>query len=240
MGWNQNTEEGASFTFVKKEDGADASNMASKFAKGAMRSEISLADGQLAADFESVIKGEAIYLPEFHCGKTDFALLAGLAKDMETHELASEGGGMVKARAADLLPDPFFACNADSIWLDGPQNAFSDLSAGWDPERMDALLLLVTHARAHNFDGSGDFYMDPAGQLTRKLPGRIAPFIYTGIQLVSQRLLRDAPDGKFSTNVLWDRAIAEGRLYGVAFTGRWYEVGTPAHIRPTEEALKGG
>ena len=95
MGWNQNTEEGASFTFVKKEDGADASNMASKFAKGAMRSEISLADGQLAADFESVIKGEAIYLPEFHCGKTDFALLAGLAKDMETHELASEGGGMV-------------------------------------------------------------------------------------------------------------------------------------------------
>ena len=95
MGWNQNAEEGASFTFVKKEDGADASNMASKFAKGAMRSEISLADGQLAADFESVIKGEAIYLPEFHCGKTDFALLAGLAKDMETHELASEGGGMV-------------------------------------------------------------------------------------------------------------------------------------------------
>ena len=155
-------------------------------------------------------------------------------------QLLVTGGGMVKAAAAGLLPDPFFACNADSIWLDGPQNAFSDLSSGWDPERMDALLLLVTHARAHNFDGSGDFYMDPAGQLTRKLPGRIAPFIYTGIQLVSQRLLRDAPDGKFSTNVLWDRAIAEGRLYGVAFTGRWYEVGTPAHIRPTEEALKGG
>ena len=158
----------------------------------------------------------------------------------EREQLLETGGGMVKAAAAGLLPDPFFACNADSIWLDGPQNAFSDLSAGRDPERMDALLLLVTHARAHNFDGSGDFYMDPAGQLTRKLPGRIAPFIYTGIQLVSQRLLRDAPDGKFSTNVLWDRAIAEGRLYGVAFTGRWYEVGTPAHIRPTEEALKGG
>ena len=105
---------------------------------------------------------------------------------------------------------------------------------------MDALLLVVTHARAHNFDGSGDFYMDGSGQLRRKLPGRIAPFIYTGIQLVSQRLLRDAPEGKFSTNILWDRAIAEGRLFGVAFTGQWYEVGTPAHIRPTEEALRGG
>ena len=158
----------------------------------------------------------------------------------EREELLETGGGMVKANRAGLLPDPFFACNADSIWLDGPRNAFADLSDAWDAEKMDALLLVVTHARAKNFDGTGDFYMDGRGQLTRKLPGRIAPFIYTGIQLVSHRLLRDAPEGKFSTNILWDRAIAEGRLYGVAFTGMWYEVGTPAHIRPTEEALTGG
>ena len=158
----------------------------------------------------------------------------------ERAELLETGGGMVKANAAGLLPDPFFACNADSIWLDGPRNAFLDLSQAWNPDKMDALLLVVTHARAHNFDGTGDFYMDGAGRLSRKRPDRIAPFIYTGIQLVSHRLLRDAPEGKFSTNILWDRAIAEDRLYGVAFTGQWYEVGTPQHIRPTEEALKGG
>ncbi|MEC7162178.1 MAG: nucleotidyltransferase family protein, partial [Pseudomonadota bacterium] len=138
----------------------------------------------------------------------------------EREHLLETGGGMVKAATDGLLPDPFFACNADSVWLDGPRNAFADLTARWDPERMDALLLVVTHARAYNFDGSGDFYMDGSGQLKRKLPGRIAPFIYTGIQLVSQRLLRDAPEGKFSTNILWDRAIAEGRLFGVAFTGQ--------------------
>ncbi|MGE5952926.1 MAG: nucleotidyltransferase family protein [Qipengyuania vulgaris] len=158
----------------------------------------------------------------------------------EREELLETGGGMVKAQAAGLLPDPFFACNADSIWLDGPRNAFADLSHAWDPERMDALLLLVTHARARNFDGTGDFYMDGAGRLARKKPDRIAPFIYTGIQLVSHRLLREAPEGKFSTNILWDRAIEEDRLFGVAFTGMWYEVGTPQHIRPTEEALTGG
>ncbi len=158
----------------------------------------------------------------------------------ERDHLLETGGGMVKAQAAGQLPDPFFACNADSIWLDGPRNAFADLSACWDPERMDALLLVVTHARAFNFEGTGDFYMDGAGRLSRKKPGRIAPFIYTGIQLVSHRLLRDAPDGAFSTNLLWDRAIEEGRLFGVAFTGQWYEVGTPEHIRPTEQALTGG
>ena len=158
----------------------------------------------------------------------------------EREELLETGGGMVKAHGAGLLPDPFFACNADSIWLDGPRNAFADLSAAWDPDRMDALLLVVTHARARNFDGTGDFYMDGAGRISRKKPDRIAPFIYTGIQLVSHRLLREAPEGKFSTNVLWDRAIEEDRLFGVAFTGMWYEVGTPQHIRPTEEALTGG
>ena len=93
---------------------------------------------------------------------------------------------------------------------------------------------------AANFAGQGDFYMAPDGLLSRRKPGRIAPFIYTGIQLISHRLLRDAPEGKFSTNILWNRAIEEGRLYGVAFTGQWFEVGTPQAIAPTEDALKRG
>lgn len=156
----------------------------------------------------------------------------------ERAQLLETGGGMVNARA--LLPDPFFSLNSDNIWLDGPRNAFADLSAAWDADRMDALLLLVPHARALNFDGPGDFHMDALGRLTRRKAGRIAPFIYSGIQLASHRLLREAPDGPFSTNILWNRAIAEGRLYGLAFTGQWFEVGTPAAIAPTEEALRRG
>lgn len=156
----------------------------------------------------------------------------------ERAELLETGGGMVKAQ--DSLPDPFFCLNADNIWLDGPQDAFHDLSQRWNPEQMDALLLLVPHARAENFRGKGDFHMDALGRVTRRKTGRIAPFIYTGIQLVSKRLLRDAPEGKFSTNILWSRAIEEGRLFGTSFTGHWFEVGTPQAIAPTEEALKRG
>lgn len=156
----------------------------------------------------------------------------------EREALLETGGGLIKAQ--DILPDTFFCLNADNIWLDGPKSAFHDLSARWDPDKMDALLLLVSHARAENFKGKGDFYMDGQGQLKRRQSGRIAPFIYTGIQLVSKRLLRDAPQGKFSTNILWNRAMEEGRLYGVSFTGLWFEVGTPAAIAPTEDALKRG
>ncbi|MFC0203836.1 nucleotidyltransferase family protein [Novosphingobium soli] len=149
--------------------------------------------------------------------------------------LLETGGGMVKA--AGLLPEPFFCLNSDNIWLDGPADVFTELSQAWDPERMDALLLMVPHTRACNYRGEGDFHLDPEGKVSRRRPGRVAPFIYTGIQLVSHRLLRDAPAGPFSTNLLWTRAIAEGRLYGISHQGLWFEVGAPEAIKPTEEWL---
>lgn len=156
----------------------------------------------------------------------------------ERELLLETGGGMVKAH--HLLPDPFFCINSDNIWLDGPRNAFAELSAAWNPAEMDALVLVVRHPSACNYSGMGDFNLDPLGRVSRRRPGRIAPFIYTGIQLVSHRLLRDAPEGPFSTNVLWSRAIEEGRLYGIVHTGLWFEVGTPEAIAPTEAALSGG
>ncbi|MEC8178903.1 MAG: nucleotidyltransferase family protein, partial [Pseudomonadota bacterium] len=129
------------------------------------------------------------------------AHVTGRASPKVTHSderdaLLETGGGMIQAQG--LLPDPFFCLNSDNIWLDGPRNAFADLSMLWDAERMDALVLVVPHKRAANFDGPGDFHLDAAGKVSRRQPGRIAPFIYTGIQLVSHRLLRDAPEGRFS------------------------------------------
>lgn len=153
----------------------------------------------------------------------------------ERELLLETGGGMV--RAASLLPDPFFCLNSDNIWLDGPADVFAELSLAWDADRMDALLLMVPHTRACNYRGEGDFHLDPEGRVTRRRQGRIAPFIYTGIQLVSHRLLREAPEGPFSTNVLWTRAIEEGRLYGISHQGLWFEVGDPSAIRPTEDWL---
>lgn len=150
--------------------------------------------------------------------------------------LLETGGGMV--RALPQLPDPFFCLNSDNIWLDGPRDTFRELSDAWRPHEMDALLLVVSHQRAHNYVGKGDFHLDPNGLISRRRTGRIAPFIYTGIQLVSHRLLREAPEGAFSTNVLWQRAIDEGRLYGLIHTGEWFEVGEPGAIAPTEAWLK--
>jgi len=154
----------------------------------------------------------------------------------EREALLETGGGMVKALPL-IDADPFFCLNSDNVWLDGPQNVFAALSEAWNPAEMDALLLLVPHSRANNYKGVGDFHLDQMGRIRRRKPGHVAPYIYTGIQLLSRRLLADPPKGAFSTNVLWNRAMAEGRVYGISHLGLWFDVGTPAAIQPTAEAL---
>src|SRR5690606_12997995 len=84
-----------------------------------------------------------------------------IAVSDERDGLLETGGAMVKAMPQ--LPDPFFCLNSDNIWLDGPRDIFRDLSEAWDDERMDALLLVVPHVRAFNYEGKGDFYLDPVG-----------------------------------------------------------------------------
>lgn len=154
----------------------------------------------------------------------------------EREQLLETGGGMVRALPL-LTGDPILIVNSDNIWTDGPFDSIGQLARHWDSDAMDALLLVIRQASAAGHGGRGDFHMDPGGQLSRRKAGRVAPFVYTGVQLVSRRLLRDAPAGPFSTNILWDRAIAEGRLFGVSHQGQWFDVGTPANIPPTEAAL---
>jgi MurNAc alpha-1-phosphate uridylyltransferase len=154
----------------------------------------------------------------------------------ERAQLLETGGGLVQARSM-IDCDPFLAVNSDNFWVDGPSDTLKLLASQWDGERMDALLLLVPLARAGSHGGTGDFHMDSVGRLRRRAPGRVAPFVFTGIQMVAQRLLDGAPDGPFSTNILWDRAIEQGRCFGTVHQGLWFDVGTPAAILATEEAL---
>lgn len=157
----------------------------------------------------------------------------------EREKLLETGGGLVKALPL-LGEDPFICVNSDNIWIDGPQDTVAMLAEHWDDEKMDALLLLVPHARAHCHKGPGDFHMDELGHISRRRPGRLAPFVFTGVQLVSPRLVRDPPGDVFSTNVFWNRAIAEGRLYGVSHEGLWFDIGSPGAIPKAEAIIAGG
>lgn len=158
----------------------------------------------------------------------------------ERAQLLETGGGLMKARAL-LGDDPIFVVNSDNFWLDGPIDALSLLAARWDPAKMDVLLLLIPLARAHCHGGHGDFHIGADGRITsRRQRGRLAPFVFIGVQILNPAILTDAPDGPFSTMTFWERAIAAGRAYGVVHQGLWVDVGTPAAVARAEALLTDG
>lgn len=155
----------------------------------------------------------------------------------ERDAILDTGGGIV--RALPLLgKDPFFVLNADCFWLDGATPALVRLRAAWDDQAMDCLLLLCDPAHTTGYDGKGDFVLSADGRIARRrdLPeGRALAYI--GGYLVHPRLFSDAPKGAFSMNILWDRAISQHRLFGLAHDGHWLHVGTVDAIKEAEDFL---
>jgi MurNAc alpha-1-phosphate uridylyltransferase len=154
----------------------------------------------------------------------------------ESKTLLDSGGGVAKA-----LPhfggQPFFTHNSDSIWVEGTGHALQRMQAFWNPQKMDALLLMAPLAQAIGYHGPGDFLMDAQGRLSRVPELQLSPFAYPGVQIVHPRLFEGAPEGKFSINPLWDRAIAKGRLFGVRMDGVWMHIDRPEGVKAAEAFL---
>ncbi|MBB5517495.1 nucleotidyltransferase family protein [Amphiplicatus metriothermophilus] len=154
----------------------------------------------------------------------------------ERARLMETGGGLMQARAL-LGEGPVFCTNTDAILIDAPgSEACARLADAWDPARMDALLLLAPIEAASGYDGAGDFDLGADGGLAWR-SGPRAPYVYTGLQIISLNLLDSAPEGPFSMRALWEKAAAAGRLRGVVHRGAWMHVGDPAGLAAAERRL---
>jgi MurNAc alpha-1-phosphate uridylyltransferase len=155
----------------------------------------------------------------------------------ERAELLDTGGGV--AKALPLLGDaPFFVLNSDSFWRESGDPALSRMRRAWNDAIMDCLLLVCPLERCVGFDGQGDFSIDAKGALVRRRAGDDHPVVYIGCYLVHPRIFAGIATGAFSMNILWNKAIAAGRLYGLVHDGLWLHVGTPEAIPLAEAALK--
>jgi len=151
--------------------------------------------------------------------------------------LLDTGGGA--KRALHLLgPGPFFIHNADSVWSERAAPALSGMLEAWNPAAMDCLLLLAAASTSIGYAARGDFAMDRAGRLTRRGANETVPFAFAGVSLCDERLFKEAPDDRFSLNLLWDRALAKGKLYGIELDGNWMHVGTPEALAEAENAFE--
>lgn len=154
----------------------------------------------------------------------------------ERGELLDSGGGIYRALHY-FEGEPFFHVNSDTVWVEGTGRALEGLKARWNPNSMDALMLLAPTVHTVCYNGSGDFMMDAEGRLSRVPEHHIAPFVWMSVEIVHPRLFDDTAGGKFSINPLWDKAIANGRLYGMRLDGVWMHIDRPDAVTASEAFL---
>ena len=154
----------------------------------------------------------------------------------ERAQLLDQGGGI--KRALPLLgPAPFFLCNTDAFWIEGPRSNLRRLAAAFDPERMDAILLVAASAGAVGVDWPGDFTLDADGRLAAREDRRIAPFVYTGVGVIKPALFAQQEAEVFRLAPFFFEAARQGRLFGLRLDGLWLHVGRPESIAEAERAI---
>jgi MurNAc alpha-1-phosphate uridylyltransferase len=154
----------------------------------------------------------------------------------ERAELLETGGGLKQARLL-VGDDPIWVANIDSVWIDR-SDALGHLARAWDPERMDAVLLLAKREMSIGFEGDGDFFLQPGGELRFRGAAASAPYAYMGVHITRPQVVDDGPDGPFSLSPLWRRLAPEGRLHGRVLDGFWMHVGDPVSRDAAEARLK--
>ncbi len=155
----------------------------------------------------------------------------------ERAALLETGGGLKRARP--LLGDgPVVVANIDSVWLEEGVPALETLAAAWDPERMDACLLLARIDRSLGFDGAGDVFLGEDGRLTFRGEAPSAPYAYMGVHITRPDIADDEPGDAFSLAPIWRRLAARGRLHGAAMDGFWMHVGDPVAREAAEARLR--
>ncbi len=151
-------------------------------------------------------------------------------------EEALETGGGIKKALPFFQEAPFFALNSDPVWTESSPSLQKMLNA-YDEEKMDILLLLwpVEHVFGHS--GKGDYFIENGVPRRKRPDEEKAPFVYAGAQILHPRIFKDSPSGKFSLNVLYDKAERNARLSAVVGKGDWYHVGTPEALSLAEQRI---
>lgn len=151
--------------------------------------------------------------------------------------LLETGGGVIKALPL-LGHDPFFAINTDVTWVTPRDATFLKMAEAYDPNLMDALLLLADMGETLGYRGTGDFFLMPDGQLQRRGERPRAPYVFAGTHITRPDLLRGYKAEPFSANVYWNAMGRAGRLYGTVMAPFWMHVGDPAGRNEAEARLE--
>jgi MurNAc alpha-1-phosphate uridylyltransferase len=152
----------------------------------------------------------------------------------ERERLLDQGGGIRKV--LPLIGDaPFYVWNTDAFWFDAPRANLLTLAQAWDPDKMDAALLLAPTQGSIGVDWDGDFDVTPEGRIVR--PAGPRPYVYAGVGLLKPQLFAQETQEVFRLAPFFFAAAEQGRLFGVVSEGLWLHVGAVDAIGAAERAI---
>ncbi len=155
----------------------------------------------------------------------------------ERAQVLETGGGVVKALPL-IGKDPFFVVNTDVTWATPGDMTFAKMAEAYDPNEMDALLLLAEMGATLGFRGPGDFFLNADGHVMRRGDKPSAPYVFAGTHITRPDLLRSYKPQPFSANIYWNAMGRTGRLFGTVMTPFWMHVGDPAGRDEAEARLR--
>ena len=155
----------------------------------------------------------------------------------ERAQVLETGGGVVKALPL-IGKDPFFVVNTDVTWATPGDTTFAKMADAYDPNEMDALLLLAEMGATLGFRGPGDFFLNADGHVMRRGDKPSAPYVFAGTHITRPDLLRSYKPEPFSANIYWNAMGRTGRLFGTVMSPFWMHVGDPAGRDEAEARLR--
>lgn len=142
----------------------------------------------------------------------------------EGDEPLETAGGIIQALPL-LGDDPFLVINCD-IWCDHPLS-FAEL-----PHDKQAHLVLVDNP-SHNL--TGDF----AYEHGRILNVGKNSLTFSGIGIYDPGLFKGYPTDKLALAPILSAAVDNGLVSAEHFTGKWFDIGTPARLEQAESYVSG-
>ena len=150
--------------------------------------------------------------------------------------LLETGGGVIKA--LPLLGEaPFFAINTDVTWVTPGDTTYLRMAEAYNPDSMDALLLLADMGATLGFRSAGDFFLATDGRLERRGQRERAPYVFAGTHITRAEKLRGYKIEPFSANLYWNAMGRAGRLYGHVMAPFWMHIGDPIARDEAEDRL---
>ena len=157
-------------------------------------------------------------------------------------QILDTGGGLKQALTIQpgIFKAPFFVLSGDSVWEDAPGvSSLEYLSKGWDPKKMDILMLLQPVKSMHVTKGIGDYDLSSTGQAQRSMD-KSGAYMFTSIRINAPHIFEETPkEHNFSYLQLLDKAERQGRLYAIVHKGAWHHISTVDDLNAVNIAWSG-